>query len=892
MCVRLFRLLMCFTILLVSISRGPAHALDYVSYLHVPAQYPTIQSAIDAAVSGHAIVIVADGTYTGTGNVDLDFNGKSISLTSEHGAAQTIIDCQGTSATPHRGFIFHSGETSLANVDGFTVKNGYEASEFGGGLALLNSSPTISRCILTGNTALVGGGMSVKGMSADGGSPRISNCNFISNTAVDDNGSSFGGGLYSESSSPVIVNSNFDSNVVITHGDSHGGSSGYAYGGGLSIFDGSPIISNCTFIANTATGTTDYGGVGGGLEFSYSNLTIINCTFSSNSANGFFAFGGGIAVGGNSSTTAANCILWGNNSNGSSSEVVPYNTPGSFSLTITSSDIQDGYFGTGNINADPLFVNAAAGNLHLQSGSPCLGTGTPDGAPTTDLDGNTRPNPPSMGAYELVVPATIMGFTLSPAQLDAPGPNVTADVAVSGAFSKVTVSCAPGILSTASPTFTLTNSGGHWTGSFPTAFLNLAKSNPVTFVATGTRADATTASAMAMLSVRQKPQNLPNLNLYLSPVSKTVGPDQIVTFSVIVSNITQTDTLAALVTVTLPDNMEFISSRDLQYDNKNTLTWTGRLSALPSVGTLSLQNVAILSFTARVKADAIQGARVPIKAVASSFGFQDAEADVLLTVGGGIVPDAVRIDASQGLGILDGDSAVDLGLGNTPLHAVITPKTTMPNWITIFGDTRPLSLWLEISVQHSSGANYAVSDNLTARLLDQEKLLNPSADLSYDATFTTVGDSVSVTATFGPKAALFTTADVLIQIFDLKRKAGLPTIDQVTGFAHDLSTLSTIGKVIKDLTDPKPVGMTQYRQAIAKAFYDLASLKVAKSEQNALSDIIRRRFNVTLSVKELQDGIGVFDNVNNLVHFYYDLIAFNLMTKGNPMTVSFVASVQ
>ena len=115
----------------------------------------TIQAAIYASQSGDT-VIVADGTYSGDGNRDLDFGGQDITVTSQNGATKTIIDCGGHASADgsgdHRGFYIHSGE-SAAVISGFTIKNGYESHDSGGGIYIESSGVTVQDCTITGNMA-------------------------------------------------------------------------------------------------------------------------------------------------------------------------------------------------------------------------------------------------------------------------------------------------------------------------------------------------------------------------------------------------------------------------------------------------------------------------------------------------------------------------------------------------------------------------------------------------------------------------------------------------------------------------------------------------------------------------------------------------------------------
>jgi len=71
-------------------------------------------------------------------------------------------------------------------------------------------------------------------------------------------------------------------------------------------------------------------------------------------------------------------------------------------LAVTYSDVQGGISGEGNVAADPLFRYPAGGDYRLREESPCVDTGTSQGAPPDDVKGIPRPigDGYDMGAHE------------------------------------------------------------------------------------------------------------------------------------------------------------------------------------------------------------------------------------------------------------------------------------------------------------------------------------------------------------------------------------------------------------------------------------------------------------------------------------------------------------
>ena len=171
--------------------------------------------------------------------------------------------------------------------------------------------------------------------------------------------------------------------------------------GGIS----SPQLTNCIFFNNTANflGGALYNGGNSGT----SSPQLTNCTFYNNTANQ----GGALynqENGGTSSPQLTNCILWNNgdeifNSNATTTLNYCLLDDGTIDGNVT---YPSGVSGSNNIDADPLFVDAANGNLRLSNGSPAIDVGNNAASGltgiTTDLDRNNRiiDGTVDMGAFE------------------------------------------------------------------------------------------------------------------------------------------------------------------------------------------------------------------------------------------------------------------------------------------------------------------------------------------------------------------------------------------------------------------------------------------------------------------------------------------------------------
>jgi hypothetical protein len=414
--------------------------------LNVPSDdHPTIQAALDVAAIGDE-VLVADGTYTGSGNVNLVVD-QEITIRSQNGPNLCIIDCQGNG----RAFTFTDGATTKTRLSGFTIIGGNVAgiaspnmsdysgggilckdgaaptienciigftedniafgnsAKYGGGIACISSSPVISNCRIEANkTSLYGGGI-----ACISSSPVISNCHIEGNLAT-----AGAGGLYCGSSSPPMNTASSPLIIGCTITRNSGGNAGggvYVFTSTQSSSQSSPSISSCMITGNSASS------IGGALYCKNSSPLISNCTVADNGLTNSSTMGGGFYIISNSNPIIANAILW-NNSATTGPEI--YLNSGS-TLKVSYSIVKGGkaavapaavapatlapienagldWVDNTNQDVDPGFVGE--GDYHLLPASPCVDAGTKEGAELSeyDLDGDLRisGSSPDIGADE------------------------------------------------------------------------------------------------------------------------------------------------------------------------------------------------------------------------------------------------------------------------------------------------------------------------------------------------------------------------------------------------------------------------------------------------------------------------------------------------------------
>jgi len=412
--------------------------------INIPADYPTIQAGIDAAVAND-IVLVAEGTYY----ENINFNGKAITVASnyfidedEAHIENTIINgSQAEDINFGSVVTFNSQEDSTSIITGFTITEGtgtfdstWDAT-FGGGIYCEGSSPLIISNDIVNNSS--GGSAGIECYASS--SPRIihnlvsnntttiysaggidcyENCNaYIESNAIISNHAAInGGGVNINNSSPELIN-----NII------SGNSAGQECGG-INIWSGAPLlryniisnnsavvssggvgIASCMYrveIQNCLIYDNSSSSVGGGVLIQNSDVRLVNCVIDNNIGT----LGDGLYLLESSEVDLVNCIVTRHNDSG-----VYFDGPHNINFLYCDFDNQsnfignvpaglgdisdENYYGTAcdefkNIFENPMFTGDEENYYALLPGSPCIDAGIQDttglNLPDYDFVGNPR----------------------------------------------------------------------------------------------------------------------------------------------------------------------------------------------------------------------------------------------------------------------------------------------------------------------------------------------------------------------------------------------------------------------------------------------------------------------------------------------------------------------
>ncbi|MCC6675822.1 MAG: right-handed parallel beta-helix repeat-containing protein [Phycisphaerales bacterium] len=290
-----------------------------------------------------------------------------------------------------------SGDGGWGPCEGGVMTGGFDGGPGGGIYFGPGVSALIERCAIRGN---------ITGTSI---TPHVCVLPPVTEDCKD---AGDGGAIYAENAFVSVVNSLFIDNATADGSPGQDGSPSTASDGGdggdgaaVWATGGSVLLVNCTFVGNIP----GMGGVGSEafpVTGKPAGLPGID--------------GVGAAAWAGPAAHLENCIVW----NGGIAEIIG-------GATASYSNIEGGFAGTGNINADPRFLNEAGGDLRLREDSPCIDAAnslidinpfSPGDQPLPELDAggfdrrvnvpevpDTGVGPPvvDMGAYEVQHPCLV-----------------------------------------------------------------------------------------------------------------------------------------------------------------------------------------------------------------------------------------------------------------------------------------------------------------------------------------------------------------------------------------------------------------------------------------------------------------------------------------------------
>jgi|GEM_PF-2012782 len=276
------------------------------------------------------LILVRAGHY----DENLDFMGKAITLRYDGPPGQIVVDGNQMGSV----VTFDSGEGLYSVLDGLVVTAGF--ADLGGGIYCGKyCSPSIINNTITSNGAGTfyhrGGGIYCSAFA----SPTIANNEIIGNQATQ-----YGGAICCWKGSRARIENNLMSWNSAT-------ADTVSRGGAVYCYECSPTLINNTIYDNSA----DLG-IGGGIYCYFSSPAIIQSIFWQNSGGEIEGFGG--------------------------------------NPQVTYCDVEGGYAGTGNFDANPAFFDPTMADFHLIQVpcqtmflSPCVDAGNP-ARPL--LEGSTR----------------------------------------------------------------------------------------------------------------------------------------------------------------------------------------------------------------------------------------------------------------------------------------------------------------------------------------------------------------------------------------------------------------------------------------------------------------------------------------------------------------------